>query len=44
MIATAVSIYQIHDAIGLADLFWAHIRAEVRTDRGYPAGPIKPGD
>jgi predicted TIM-barrel fold metal-dependent hydrolase len=29
--------------IGHADLFWAHISAEVPTDRGYPAGPIKPG-
>lgn len=29
--------------IGHGDLFWAHISAEVPTDRGYPAGPIKPG-
>ena len=29
--------------IGHADLFWAHISAEVPTDRGYPTGPIKPG-
>jgi predicted TIM-barrel fold metal-dependent hydrolase len=29
--------------IGHADLFWAHISADVPTDRGYPAGPIKPG-
>ena len=29
--------------IGHADLFWAHISADVPTDRGYPVGPIKPG-
>ncbi len=29
--------------IGHADLFWAHISADVPADRGYPAGPIKPG-
>ena len=29
--------------IGHADLFWAHISADVPTDRGYPDGPIKPG-
>lgn len=29
--------------IGHGDLFWAHISADVLTDRGYPAGPIKPG-
>jgi predicted TIM-barrel fold metal-dependent hydrolase len=29
--------------IGHADLFWAHISADVPTDRGYPAGPVKPG-
>jgi uncharacterized protein len=29
--------------IGHGDLFWAHIAAEVPTDRGYPAGPIKAG-
>lgn len=29
--------------IGHGDLFWAHISAEVPTDRGYPSGPIKPG-
>lgn len=29
--------------IGHGDLFWAHISAYVPTDRGYPAGPIKPG-
>ncbi len=28
--------------VGHADLFWAHISADVPTDRGYPAGPIKP--
>ena len=27
--------------IGHGDLFWAHISADVPTDRGYPAGPIK---
>jgi len=29
--------------IGHGDLFWAHISADVPTDRGYPNGPIKPG-
>jgi uncharacterized protein len=29
--------------IGHADLFWAHISADVPTDRGYPSGPIQPG-
>ncbi|HEX4809391.1 MAG TPA: amidohydrolase family protein [Bryobacteraceae bacterium] len=29
--------------IGHGDLFWAHISADVPTDRGYPTGPIKPG-
>src|SRR4051794_19113428 len=29
--------------IGHGDLFWAHISAEVPTDRGYPPGPIKAG-
>lgn len=29
--------------IGHGDLFWAHISADVPTNRGYPAGPIKPG-
>jgi predicted TIM-barrel fold metal-dependent hydrolase len=29
--------------IGHADLFWAHISADVPADRGYPVGPIKPG-
>lgn len=29
--------------IGHGDLFWAHISAEVPTDRGYPAGPVKKG-
>jgi uncharacterized protein len=29
--------------IGHGDLFWAHISADVPTDRGYPPGPIKPG-
>jgi predicted TIM-barrel fold metal-dependent hydrolase len=29
--------------IGHGDLFWANISADVPTDRGYPAGPIKSG-
>jgi predicted TIM-barrel fold metal-dependent hydrolase len=29
--------------IGHGDLFWAHISADVPTDRGYPNGPIKAG-
>ena len=29
--------------IGHGDLFWAHISADVPTDRGYPSGSIKPG-
>jgi predicted TIM-barrel fold metal-dependent hydrolase len=29
--------------IGHGDLFWAHISADVPTDRGYPSGPIKSG-
>jgi len=29
--------------IGHGDLFWAHISAEVPTNRGYPVGPVKPG-
>ncbi len=29
--------------VGHGDLFWAHISADVPTDRGYPAGPVKPG-
>lgn len=29
--------------VGHGDLFWAHISADVPTDRGYPAGPIKKG-
>jgi predicted TIM-barrel fold metal-dependent hydrolase len=29
--------------LGHADLFWAHISADVPADRGYPAGPVKPG-
>ena len=29
--------------IGHGDLFWAHISADVPTDRGYPDGKIKPG-
>jgi uncharacterized protein len=29
--------------IGHGDLFWAHISADVPTDRGYPSGPIRKG-
>jgi predicted TIM-barrel fold metal-dependent hydrolase len=29
--------------LGHGDLFWAHISADVPTDRGYPSGPVKPG-
>lgn len=29
--------------VGHGDLFWAHIGADVPTDRGYPSGPIKGG-
>ena len=29
--------------IGHGDLFWAHISADVPTDRGYPNGSIRPG-
>ncbi len=29
--------------IGHGDLFWTQISSEVPADRGYPAGPIKPG-
>jgi uncharacterized protein len=29
--------------LGHGDLFWANIAADVPTDRGYPAGPIKAG-
>jgi predicted TIM-barrel fold metal-dependent hydrolase len=29
--------------IGHGDLFWAHISADVPTDRGYPSGPIRRG-
>jgi predicted TIM-barrel fold metal-dependent hydrolase len=29
--------------VGHADLFWAHISADVPTNVGYPTGPIKPG-
>ncbi len=29
--------------VGHGDLFWAHISADVPTDRGYPSGPVKPG-
>jgi uncharacterized protein len=36
-------IYPKTSFIGHGDLFWAHISADVPTDRGYPAGPIRPG-
>ena len=36
-------VYSKTNFIGHGDLFWAHISAEVPTDRGYPSGPIKPG-
>lgn len=29
--------------VGHGDLFWAHVSAEVPTDRGYPTGPVKTG-
>jgi predicted TIM-barrel fold metal-dependent hydrolase len=29
--------------LGHGDLFWAHISADVPTDRGYPPGAVKPG-
>ena len=29
--------------VGHGDLFWAHISADVPTDRGYPSGPIQAG-
>ena len=29
--------------VGHGDLFWAHISADVPTDRGYPSGPVKEG-
>ena len=29
--------------VGHGDLFWANIAADVPTDRGYPAGPVKKG-
>jgi predicted TIM-barrel fold metal-dependent hydrolase len=29
--------------LGHGDLFWAHISANVPTDRGYPSGPVKAG-
>ncbi len=35
--------YRRTNFIGHGDLFWAHISADVPTDRGYPSGPIKPG-
>ena len=40
---TVVRAYPKTNFIGHADLFWAHISANVPTDRGYPSGPIKPG-
>jgi len=38
-----VRAYPKTNFIGHADLFWAHISADVPTGRGYPSGPIKPG-
>jgi len=38
-----VRAYPKTNFIGHADLFWAHISADVPADRGYPSGPIKPG-
>ncbi len=38
-----LSAYRKTNFIGHGDLFWAHISADVPTDRGYPSGPIKPG-
>lgn len=38
-----LSTYKGTSFIGHGDLFWAHISADVPTDRGYPSGPIKPG-
>lgn len=35
--------YRRTNFIGHGDLFWAHIAADVPTDRGYPSGPIKAG-
>jgi predicted TIM-barrel fold metal-dependent hydrolase len=29
--------------LGHGPLFWAHISADVPTNKGYPAGPVKPG-
>lgn len=40
---TVVRAYPKTNFIGHADLFWAHISADVPTDRSYPSGPIKPG-
>jgi len=38
-----VRAYPRTNFIGHGDLFWAHISADVPTDRGYPAGVIKKG-
>jgi predicted TIM-barrel fold metal-dependent hydrolase len=40
---TILRAYPKTNFIGHGDLFWAHISADVPTDRGYPAGPVKPG-
>jgi uncharacterized protein len=40
---TVLRAYPKTNFIGHADLFWAHISADVPADRGYPSGPIKPG-
>ncbi len=36
-------VYPKTNFLGHGDLFWAHIIADVPTDRGYPSGPIKAG-
>jgi len=40
---TILRAYPKTNFIGHGDLFWAHISADVPTDRGYPSGPVKPG-
>ncbi len=40
---TVLRAYPKTNFIGHGDLFWAHISADVPTDRGYPSGPVKPG-
>jgi uncharacterized protein len=38
-----LSAYPKTNFVGHGDLFWAHISADVPTDRGYPSGSIKAG-